>query len=98
MPRADPAIPDQRLRIFDRISSDSGKRSDSCLEKIISPSTTTSKIPPPPQINSDSTPVSPLMVAAKLVARGKLLNKTNDAATVDGVPRGMPQEVTVVES
>jgi hypothetical protein len=38
------------------------------------------------------------MVAAKLVARGKLLNKTNDAATVDGVPRGMPQEVTVVES
>jgi hypothetical protein len=33
--------------------------------------TTTSKIPPPPQINSDSMPVSPLMVAAKLVARGR---------------------------
>jgi hypothetical protein len=27
-----------------------------------------------------------------------LLNKTNDAATVDGVPRGIPQEVTLVES
>ncbi len=61
----------QVLRIFDRISSGSGKRSDSCLEKIFSPSTTTSKIPPAPQTNSDSTPISPLMVAAKLAAWGR---------------------------
>ncbi len=51
-------------------SCGSGKRSVSCLEKIISPSATTSKMPLVPSISSDSTPIACWMSAARLVARG----------------------------
>lgn len=59
-----------QLFSFSRISSLVGKRSTSSFEKIRSPSTTTSKIPLPPAINSASAPVSVLIASAKLTACG----------------------------
>ncbi len=51
-------------------SWDSGKRSSLCLEKIISPSAMTSKMPLVPSISSASMSNACLMSAARLVARG----------------------------
>ena len=59
-----------------RISSSSGKRSSWCLEKISFPSTTTSKIPPPPLISFALTPVAFLIAAARPAARGSKFHCT----------------------
>ena len=55
----------------ERISSSSGKRPVSYFEKMSSPSTTTSKMPLPPRMSSDSVPVALEIAAAKLVAWGR---------------------------
>ena len=55
----------------DSTSSSSGKRPTACFEKIISPSTTTSKMPPLPLTSSDSTPVCSLILSARPAAAGR---------------------------
>ena len=53
------------------ISSGSGNRCSCCLEKMRSPSATTSNWPRAPTINSVSTPSACLIEAARLEAFGK---------------------------
>ncbi len=53
-----------------RISSSSGKRPSWCLEKTSLPSTITSNWPGVPAVRVLSTPISRLMAAARLAARG----------------------------
>jgi len=53
------------------ISLSAGKRPSSRLEKMRSPSTLTSKMPPLPRTSFDSIPSSFLISAARLEARGR---------------------------
>lgn len=53
------------------ISSSSGKRPALCFEKMSAPSTITSNWPTVPVVSVASTPVSFLIVAARLAARGR---------------------------
>ena len=57
------------------ISSCSGKRCSACLEKIRSPSATTSNTPLSPSINSASMPNAFLMEAARPEALGRYFQR-----------------------
>ncbi len=57
------------------ISCGSGKRSASYFEKTIVPSATTSKMPLPPSMSSESTPTASLISAARLEALGRYFQR-----------------------
>jgi len=62
---------DGQARSFSMISVSVGKRPSSRFEKIGLPSTVTTKMPPLPRTISLSMPMSRLIAAARLEARGR---------------------------
>ncbi len=57
------------------ISPGSGNRCSACLEKTVRPSTTTSKTPLVPSINSEGTPNACSISAARLEALGRYFQR-----------------------
>ena len=71
------------------ISSCSGKRCSACLEKIRSPSATTSNTPLSPSISSASTPSALLMAAARPEASGRYFQRVQ--YSIDSLILNLPQ-------